>query len=175
MDKIRAYYTEWIRSERKTPVQYTNAYMWNLEGFTFLKKWYKHNQGKLCWTVSGSHPLLGILNTLWWTLCGTSSPSQLSCYFYLFINKETVRGLNDPIWHGLWEAGWVLKTKFLQIGKPVACLIAHFVQKILKSLMEFRTLKISGSHWGTQGHWAMFVGIFCCCCYNEGALLTFNG
>lgn len=109
-----------------------------------FKKWY--NGGRLWWTVSGSHPLLGILNTFWWTLCSSSCPSQLSCYFYLSINKETVRGLNAPIWHGLWEADWVLKTKFLQIGKPVTCLRAHFVQKFLKSLMEFRTLKISGSH-----------------------------
>jgi len=26
-----AYYTEWSKPERKTPVQYTNAYIWNLE------------------------------------------------------------------------------------------------------------------------------------------------
>ena len=25
------YYTEWSKSERKTPIQYTNAYIWNLE------------------------------------------------------------------------------------------------------------------------------------------------
>ena len=27
----RAYYTEWSKPERKTPVQYTNTYIWNLE------------------------------------------------------------------------------------------------------------------------------------------------
>ena len=26
-----AYYTEWSKPERKTPIQYTNAYIWNLE------------------------------------------------------------------------------------------------------------------------------------------------
>ena len=26
-----AYYTEWGKPERKTPIQYTNAYIWNLE------------------------------------------------------------------------------------------------------------------------------------------------
>ena len=28
---IRTDYTEWSKPERKTPIQYTNAYIWNLE------------------------------------------------------------------------------------------------------------------------------------------------
>ena len=28
---LGAYYTEWSKPERKTPIQYTNAYIWNLE------------------------------------------------------------------------------------------------------------------------------------------------
>ena len=31
MDETGTYYTEWSRSERETPIQYINAYMWNLE------------------------------------------------------------------------------------------------------------------------------------------------
>ena len=31
MDETGAYYTEQSKSERKTPIQYINAYMWNLE------------------------------------------------------------------------------------------------------------------------------------------------
>ena len=31
VDEIGAYYTGWSKSERKTPIQYINAYMWNLE------------------------------------------------------------------------------------------------------------------------------------------------
>ena len=31
MDETGAYYTEWSKSERKTPIQYINAYIWNLE------------------------------------------------------------------------------------------------------------------------------------------------
>ena len=31
MDETGAYYTEWSKPERKTPIQYTNAYIWNLE------------------------------------------------------------------------------------------------------------------------------------------------
>ena len=32
--KLEHYYTEWSKSERKTPIQYTNAYIWNLEMVT---------------------------------------------------------------------------------------------------------------------------------------------
>ena len=34
MDETGAYYTEWGKSERKTPNQYINAYIWNLD------RWY---------------------------------------------------------------------------------------------------------------------------------------
>ena len=30
VDETGAYYTEWSKSERKTPIQYINAYIWNL-------------------------------------------------------------------------------------------------------------------------------------------------
>ena len=35
MDETGAYYIEWSKSERKTPIQYINAYIWNLE------RWYR--------------------------------------------------------------------------------------------------------------------------------------
>ena len=31
VDEPGAYYTEWSKSERKTPIQYINAYIWNLD------------------------------------------------------------------------------------------------------------------------------------------------
>ena len=31
MDEAGAHYTEWSKPERKTPILYTNAYIWNLE------------------------------------------------------------------------------------------------------------------------------------------------
>ena len=34
MDETGAYYTEWSKPERKTPIPYTNAYIWN------LARWY---------------------------------------------------------------------------------------------------------------------------------------
>ena len=30
-ENIHTYYTEWSKPERKTPIQYTNAYIWILE------------------------------------------------------------------------------------------------------------------------------------------------
>ena len=29
MDETGAYYTEWSKPERKTPIQYTNAFLWD--------------------------------------------------------------------------------------------------------------------------------------------------
>ena len=31
VDETGAYYTEWSKPEGKTPIQYTNTYIWNLE------------------------------------------------------------------------------------------------------------------------------------------------
>ena len=31
VDETGAYYTEWSQSERKTPIQHTNTYIWNIE------------------------------------------------------------------------------------------------------------------------------------------------
>ena len=36
-----AYYTKWGELERKTPIQYINAYIWNLERWY----WWSHIQG----------------------------------------------------------------------------------------------------------------------------------
>ena len=35
MDETGAYYTEWSKSERKTPIQYIKAYIWNLERWSW--------------------------------------------------------------------------------------------------------------------------------------------
>ena len=32
MDKTGAYFTDLSKSERKIPIQYINAYIWNVEG-----------------------------------------------------------------------------------------------------------------------------------------------
>ena len=40
VDETEAYCTEWSKSERKTPIQYNNAYIWNLE------RWYVRQTAK---------------------------------------------------------------------------------------------------------------------------------
>ena len=38
MEETGAYYTEWSKPEGKTLIQYTNAYIWNLENQSILKE-----------------------------------------------------------------------------------------------------------------------------------------
>ena len=38
MDETGADYTEWSKAERKTPIQYTNTYIWNLGRWQDRKK-----------------------------------------------------------------------------------------------------------------------------------------
>ena len=40
VDETGAYYTEWVKSERETPIQYMNAYIWNLE----RQSWWSYMQ-----------------------------------------------------------------------------------------------------------------------------------
>ena len=40
VDETGAYYAEWSTSERETPIQYINAYVWTLEG----KEWQSYMQ-----------------------------------------------------------------------------------------------------------------------------------
>ena len=55
VDETGAYYTEWSKSERKTPIQYTNAYIWNLE---------RCNDNPICKTEKETQ----MHRTVFWTL-----------------------------------------------------------------------------------------------------------
>ena len=44
MDETGVYYTEWSKPERKTPIQYTNAYIRNLERDNHVCKTAKETQ-----------------------------------------------------------------------------------------------------------------------------------
>ena len=56
VDETGAYYTEWSKSERKTPIQYINAYIWDLEG------WYRWHCMRDCKSGTGvKNRLLGSL------------------------------------------------------------------------------------------------------------------
>ena len=54
--KLATYYTEWTKSERKTPIQYTNAYIWN------LGRWY---DDPICETAKETQMDRTDLWTLW--------------------------------------------------------------------------------------------------------------
>ena len=56
VDETGAYYTEWSKSERKTPIQYTNAYIWNLED---------GNDNPVCKTARETQMYWTVFWTLW--------------------------------------------------------------------------------------------------------------
>ena len=56
MDETGAYYTEWSKWERKTPIQYTNAYIWNLEN---------GNDNPICKTAKETQTYRTVFWTLW--------------------------------------------------------------------------------------------------------------
>ena len=55
MDETGAYYTEWKKSKRKTPIHYTNAYIWNLE------RWQR-------WPYMRDSKETQMYRTIFWTL-----------------------------------------------------------------------------------------------------------
>ena len=44
MDETGPYYTEWCKSERKAPMQYINAYIWNLERWQWWPYTWDHKR-----------------------------------------------------------------------------------------------------------------------------------
>ena len=56
MDETGAYYTEWSKTERKTAIQYTNAYIWNLEN---------GNDNPVCETTKETQMYRTVFWTLW--------------------------------------------------------------------------------------------------------------
>ena len=54
MDETGAYYTEWSKPERKTPIQYTNAYIMEFRKITLYKR-----QQKRHWCIEQSFGLCG--------------------------------------------------------------------------------------------------------------------
>ena len=48
VDETGAYYTEWSKPERKTPIQYTNAYIWNLEKMVTITLYVRQQKRHRC-------------------------------------------------------------------------------------------------------------------------------
>ena len=55
VDETGAYYTEWSKPEIKTPIQYTNAYIWNLDS----------NDSPICETAKETQMYRTVFWTLW--------------------------------------------------------------------------------------------------------------
>ena len=48
VDETGAYYTEWSKPERKTPIQYTNTYIWNLERWLTITLYARQQKRHRC-------------------------------------------------------------------------------------------------------------------------------
>ena len=57
VDETGAYYTEWSKLERKTPIQYTNAYIWNYRKIVTITLCMR--QQKRHWVIEQSYGLCG--------------------------------------------------------------------------------------------------------------------
>ena len=56
MDETGDNYTEWSKPERKTPIQYTNTYIWNLE---------RGNNNPICETAKETQMYRTVFRALW--------------------------------------------------------------------------------------------------------------
>ena len=83
MDETGADYTEWSKPERKTPIQYTNTYIWNLED---------GNNNPVCETAKETQ----MYRTVFWTLwerarVGWFGRTALKHVYYHMWNKPPVQ------------------------------------------------------------------------------------
>ena len=115
MDKTGTYYTEWSKPKRKTPIQYTNAYIWNLERCN------KHpvRQQKRHRCIEQSYGLCGRgggwddLGEWHWNMyniiCETNRQSRFNAG-YKMIGAGALGWPREMVWGGRWEGGSGLGT-----------------------------------------------------------------
>ena len=155
MDETGAYYTEWSKPERKTPIQYTNAYIWNLE------RWYGKDN-PICKIPKETQ----MYRTVFWTLWEKASVGwferiALKHVYYHMWNRLPVqvrcmrqdaqvgalrwpRGMG---WGGRWEGGsgwgthvhpWLIHVNVWQ-KPPQYCKVISFQLKKKLGLKWFIT------------------------------------
>ena len=130
MDETGAYYTEWSTPERKTPIQYTNAFIWNLERW-FLTQ--ELNPSLLHWQADSLPPELP--EKPWLAddcLFIVSSPGrERECKLWCFFLKE----------HESYHKCFILITS----SKPDSLAEAHL------DIWSHWGLRLWHTHWGGRG------------------------
>ena len=112
VDETKAYYTEWSKSERKTSIQYINAYIWNLErwyddSIQQKRHRYKEQTFGLCGRRWGWDDLREQHWNMYITMCETDCQSKFNAWNRAL--KASAPGQPKGMgWGGRWErcSGW---------------------------------------------------------------------
>ena len=115
MDETGAYYTEWSKPERKTPIQYTNAYIWNLEKRITIILYVRQQKRYKC--IEQSFGLCGRgrgwddLGDWHWNMCNIIYEMNRQSRFNAWYRMLGAGSLGWPrgmVWGGRWEgaSGW---------------------------------------------------------------------
>ena len=127
VDETGVYYTEWSKPERKTPIQCTNAYIWNLKD---------DNNNPVCETAKETQMYRIVFWTLWERVrVGWFGRMALKHVYYHMWNESPVqvwcmiqdlgagalgwhRGM---VWGGRWEgdSGWGTRVHLWRIHVDV--------------------------------------------------------
>ena len=115
MDETGAYYTEWSKPERKTPIQYTNAYIWNLERWLMITLYARQQKRHRC--IEQSFGLCGRgrgwddLGEWHWKMCNIIYEMNCQSRFaagYRMLGAGALGWPRAMVWGGRWEgcSGW---------------------------------------------------------------------
>ena len=106
MDETGAYYTEWSKSQRKTPIQYINAYIWNLERWSQWPNKLKsmrqlHIQEWACGPRTDEKVFAGdFWEKIFSSLCCHSNSMTNQPPIFLIQSEETCRSIT-PVCHSM--------------------------------------------------------------------------
>ena len=117
VDETGANYTEWSKPERKTPIQYTNAYIWNLEKMVTITLYVRQQKRHRC--IEQSFGLCGrgrgcddlgewnwnMFNIIW----ETNRQSRSNAWYWM-LGAGAQGWPSEILWGGRWDGGSCLGT-----------------------------------------------------------------
>ena len=110
VDETGAYYTVWSKSERKTPIQYINAYIWNLynQMFKLVLQKAEEPEIKLPTSAGPSKKQESSRKTAIAALLTT--PKPLTVWITINCGKFFKRWEYQTTWPASWETSWVYRS-----------------------------------------------------------------
>ena len=112
VDETGAYYTEWSKPERKTSIQYTNAYIWNLERWIIITLYVRQRKRHRCIEQSFGLCARGRgwddLGEWHWNMyiiiCETNCQSRFDAW-YRMLGAGALGWPRGMGWGGRWDGG----------------------------------------------------------------------